>query len=168
MEGYKEFRAPRSVYLKTERVLEYIHENLNVHKAEYLDQKAVQKYQAVMSTVSGTESCDTGVRRTIRTAFMEQYGLTQLEAVNVLNGCHVEECLERYQERRIHDEMKVFLLAVLQSMRLPQELNTKQIDILEKIFVEDKVHPALNELWQSEDKRKHAEMLLKKLLLDKS
>ncbi|SES90382.1 hypothetical protein SAMN02910413_1186 [Pseudobutyrivibrio sp. C4] len=44
--------------------------------------------------LSGTE--DTGARRELRMELQHKYGVTEIEAINILNGMHIKQYLDKY------------------------------------------------------------------------
>ena len=67
------------------------------HKGKWLDEAAVEKYMNKAKRFEGSGIQDVGARRLLRIEFQEEYGLSELEALNILNGHNIKFYLERYK-----------------------------------------------------------------------
>ncbi len=65
-------------------------------KAELLvlTAQVANEYRERALQLSGTE--DTGARRDLRMELQSKYGVTEIEAINILNGMHVKQYLDKY------------------------------------------------------------------------
>ena len=71
------------------------------HEGEWLTYDAAKAYYKRAERLPGQDCSDIGERRSLRIELQHRYGLTEIEAVNILNGYRMEEYAERY--RRIRD-----------------------------------------------------------------
>ena len=79
---------------KVEKELEFLKKLKKTHTGEWITYDAIVMYQ---KRVSGLSKEDIGERRKIRIEFQKRYGLTELEAINLLNGFHVQIYLRKYE-----------------------------------------------------------------------
>ena len=56
--------------------------------------QVVNEYIERAVQLSGTE--DTGARRALRMELQSKYGVTEIEAINILNGMHIKQYLDKY------------------------------------------------------------------------
>ena len=72
--------------------------------AEVLSMRIVKEYQDRLAKLPEAELLDIGERRKLRIELQERCGLTELEAVNALNGYHVSTYIAKYERRALLDE----------------------------------------------------------------
>lgn len=142
---------PSEKRFKTERVINEIENNLRIHKAEYLNESAVANYQAAVSLLQVNHRQNIGARRILQEAFSEKYGVSVLVAINIMDGFHVRDYLKMYENLKICDDMKIFLLEQLKDMKLPPELEGKQIDRLMDAFSDDSKRKELLKIYKADD-----------------
>lgn len=138
--------------MKKEKVFAEIKRNMKLHKGKYLDEKTALKYYEFCSAVD-SDASDAGLRRTIRIAFMDEYGLTEIEAVNILNGYHIRDYVRKYQKQKWLDEMKKLMFKELQVIECPKELNRVQTEVLMDLFTKKWLLERVNELLEAENKK---------------
>ena len=80
-----------------EQDIKYLTEKRKKHKGEWITQKAVDEYRARALCLWQNENQDVGERRALRIELEEWYGLTELEAVNILNGKYTPDILRKYE-----------------------------------------------------------------------
>lgn len=73
---------------------------------ELLSRAIAKEYQRAASALMDDGIQDIGQRRSLRIEFQKRCGLTELEAVNVINGHHVQDYIAKYERRREEDERK--------------------------------------------------------------
>lgn len=73
---------------------------------ELLSRAIAKEYQRAASALADEGLQDIGQRRTLRIELQKRCGLTELEAVNVINGHHVQDYIAKYERRREEDERK--------------------------------------------------------------
>lgn len=67
------------------------------HKGDFITQEVVDKYQAMVWPYQAMNGYQyTGMVRRIGKELQEKYGVTELEAINILNDHNVEDYLNRY------------------------------------------------------------------------
>lgn len=71
---------------------------------ELLSRAIAKEYQKAASTFSEEGLQDVGQRRKLRIELQKRCGLTELEAVNVINGHHVQDYIAKYERRQEEDE----------------------------------------------------------------
>ena len=71
---------------------------------ELLSRAIAKEYQKAALADEGLQ--DIGERRTLRIELQKRCGLTELEAVNVINGHHVQDYIAKYERRQEEDERK--------------------------------------------------------------
>ena len=73
---------------------------------ELLSRAIAKEYQKAASALMDDGIQDIGQRRTLRIELQKRCGLTELEAVNVVNGHHVQDYIAKYERRQAEDERK--------------------------------------------------------------
>lgn len=73
---------------------------------ELLSRAIAKEYQKAASALMDDGIQDIGQRRTLRIELQKRCGLTELEAVNVINGHHVQDYIAKYERRQAEDERK--------------------------------------------------------------
>ncbi len=73
---------------------------------ELLSRAIAKEYQKAASALMDDGIQDIGQRRTLRIELQKRCGLTELEAVNVVNGHHVQDYIAKYERRQEEDERK--------------------------------------------------------------
>ncbi len=73
---------------------------------ELLSRAIAKEYQRAASALADEGLQDIGERRTLRIELQKRCGLSELEAVNVINGHHVQDYIAKYERRREEDERK--------------------------------------------------------------
>ena len=83
--------------------LEYIRREKMNHKGEWLTVEGAEEYVARAKKLLSRNPVDVGERRELRTELQERYGLTELEAINILNGNLINDYVNKYY--RIKNEI---------------------------------------------------------------
>lgn len=136
---------------KTESVLSYIEEHLCIHKFEYLDYEAAHQFKLLGEMIQNGNRLDAGARRIIRLEIIKKYGLLEVEALNLLNGFHLEDYVDKYQTCKTCDEYRKIVFGYLKQMVLPDTLHDKQVKLLAELFMERKGDKTLIKLDSYED-----------------
>lgn len=63
---------------------------------QYLTREIVTEYQKRAEKLPNNGRQDVGERRKLRIELQEKCGLTEIEAINILNGHHVSQYLNKY------------------------------------------------------------------------
>lgn len=63
---------------------------------QYLTREIVTEYQKRAEKLLDNGRQDVGERRRLRMELQEKCGLTEIEAINILNGNHVDQYLNKY------------------------------------------------------------------------
>lgn len=67
------------------------------HKGEWLTDETCMEYREQAKKAPSQGNQDIGVRRRLREELQEKYGLCEVEAVNILDGVHSHEYVEKYK-----------------------------------------------------------------------
>lgn len=137
--------------VKAEDVLTYIENHLCIHKLEYLDNEAAHQFKLLGEMLQNDNRLDAGARRIIRLEIMKKYGLLEVEALNLLNGFHLEDYVDKYQTYKKCDEYRTIVFSYLKQMALPDTLHDKQVKLLSELFMERKGDKTLIKLDWCED-----------------
>lgn len=62
-----------------------------------MNEEVVKRYQRKREALGEASLGDVGEKRKLRMELQQKYGLTELEATNILNGYHVEDYLNKYE-----------------------------------------------------------------------
>lgn len=84
-----------------ERELQRLEKLREQHKGEWLTYEIAMDYYRRAESMPGNDRSDTGRRNVLRKELQEKYGVTEIEAVNILSGYHIADYAERY--RRIKE-----------------------------------------------------------------
>lgn len=83
--------------LKTKQdAIDLVNEQHRRHKGKWLTMSEAEKYQARVSLLENPSNEMIGKKYEIMLELMEEYGVTQLEATNILNGFHVADYVNKY------------------------------------------------------------------------
>lgn len=81
---------------KVDRGQARINEENALHTGEWLTKEACEEYQALAKKANSNDPQDIEKRRELRMELQSRYGLTEIEAVNILNGNNVIDYLNKY------------------------------------------------------------------------
>ena len=84
-----------------ERELQRLLNERDKHKGDWLTAEAVAAYRKRAQRISAKDNQDIGARRALRVELQQRYGLSEIEAINILNGFHGAFYVEKY--RRIQN-----------------------------------------------------------------
>ncbi|MDD3662251.1 MAG: hypothetical protein PHT84_00090 [Candidatus Pacebacteria bacterium] len=82
--------------LTREQAEGFVKEQYDKHIGEWITIEAIQNYQMKAKLINIHCNEDIGEVRDLRIEFQAKYGLTTLEAINLLNGMHVTDYLQKY------------------------------------------------------------------------
>lgn len=71
---------------------------------ELLTKEIAKEYQLRVRKLPLNGMQDTGERRGLRIELQRRCGLTELEAINIINGFHVRGYIAKYERRAKEDE----------------------------------------------------------------
>lgn len=80
----------------------------DVHKYGDFDEESAGFYQAVGRAFFNENPLDIGLRRQLRIDLMNKYHLTELEALNVLNGKNIQDYVLKYRRIEKQDGERSF------------------------------------------------------------
>ena len=67
------------------------------HTGEWITKEACEEYHLAAMKASSSDPQDIDKRRELRFELQSKYGLTEIEAINILNGNNVTDYLNKYQ-----------------------------------------------------------------------
>lgn len=76
--------------------MEKLLQQKNNHDGEWLTIESANEYYKRACEIRNFSREDTKEFRELRTEFQERYGLTELEALNILNGYHAADYVNKY------------------------------------------------------------------------
>lgn len=83
--------------LKTKQdAIDLVNEQYRRHKGKWLTIEDAEKYQAKVRFLDISSNEMIGKKYEIMLELMEEFGVTQLEATNILNGFHVADYVNKY------------------------------------------------------------------------
>lgn len=74
-----------------------------MHRYGCFDKESAEFYRDIGKVLLIDNPLDIGLRREIRLDLMKKYGLSELEAINVLNGRNMEDYVVKYKRSWIDD-----------------------------------------------------------------
>ena len=83
--------------------LEYIKNERRRHKGEWLTTEDAYEYMMKAKTLTMKNPVDIGERRELRIELQKRFGLTEIEAINILNGNRINDYVNKYY--RIKNEI---------------------------------------------------------------
>ena len=82
-------------------------EKLHTHKGKFLTAEAVKEYQQRALKLHGTNSQMTGERRKLCEQLMDEYSVTELEAINIVNGRDSSDYIAKYERIRTQTSLRI-------------------------------------------------------------
>ena len=70
-----------------------------MHRYGCFDKESAEFYRDIGKVLLIDNPIDIGLRREIRRDLMKKYGLSEIEAINVLNGRNTEDYVVKYKGR---------------------------------------------------------------------
>ena len=68
----------------------------DAHRGEWLTEYDAKEYCERARKLVYSDFQDIGDRRELRIELQTRFGLTQVEAINILNGCHIDDYITKY------------------------------------------------------------------------
>lgn len=90
---------------KVDRAQQRIDEENANHKGEWLTAEVCERYREEAASINEYDPQDVLRHREMRLELQETYGLTEIEAINILNGNNISDYLLKY--RRIMNREKL-------------------------------------------------------------
>ncbi len=94
------------------------------NQTQYLTREIAMEYQKKAEQLPDNGKQDVGERRKLRIELQEKCGLTEIEAINILNGNHVDQYLNKYY--RLQNN-----ISVEKDTKKAEDL--KRIEVLEEL-----------------------------------
>lgn len=95
---------------------------------EWLDENIVRYYRRKVRNLSDQTMQDVGERRRLRLELQERCGLTELEAINILNGFHIESYIRKYEIRAGKVKIQVDEKELLKRQKKLKELEREDLE----------------------------------------
>lgn len=92
---------------RLEKDIEYLKKAFENHKGKWLTPEAVEKYQKLAAKLPSSDNQMTGERRELCIQFMKEYGVTELEALNIINGHRAYDYIAKYERIRTQTPLKI-------------------------------------------------------------
>ena len=81
---------------KRDWYMKWLKEELDKHQGDWLTWEGVRKYQKLAEEIGENDRQIIGGRSRLCRQMMEEYGITQIEAINILNGFHAGDYVNKY------------------------------------------------------------------------
>lgn len=91
---------------RKEKELAYLKKLFENHKGDWLDWEGVEKYRCLAKQLTNNDLQLIGERRKLCYQMMEEYGVTELEATNIINGYHAADYVTKYHRIRYQIPLK--------------------------------------------------------------
>lgn len=75
-------------------------------KGEWLTAEVVKRYRDAVERQPSKDMQSIGERRRLRLELEEKYGITEIEAINILNGSSIGDYINKYERRKKKAELK--------------------------------------------------------------
>ncbi|MBQ8279061.1 MAG: hypothetical protein IJZ23_04395 [Roseburia sp.] len=92
---------------RKEKDIAYLKKALKNHKGKWLTEEAVREYQKRAKAIFGAERECVRERRTLCVQLMQDYGITELEAINILNGYRANDYIAKYERIRTQTPLDI-------------------------------------------------------------
>lgn len=92
---------------RLEQDIEYLKRELKHHKGKWLDEAAVKECQQRAAKLSASGPECVGERRKLCLEIMEEYGLLEIEALNIINGHNAVDYVAKYKRIRTQTPLKI-------------------------------------------------------------
>jgi len=80
----------------SQKELEKLINERSKHKGKWLTQEAAMEYCKRAQKIQDEGRLDIGMRRKLRQELQEEYGLLEIEAINIINGYRWKEYVNKY------------------------------------------------------------------------
>lgn len=98
-EGYDESKKREGVKgmaSRLEKYMAWLWRQYSCHKGKWLTTEAAEDYYKRAQQLPNTDGQLIGERRVLWQELKDEYGLTDLEAVNILNGYYISDYVNKY------------------------------------------------------------------------
>lgn len=92
---------------RKEKELAYLRKLYEHHHGDWLTWEGVEKYRKLAQQLNSSERQLIGERRKLCYQMMEEFGVTELEATNILNGYHTADYVMKYHRIRYQIPLKI-------------------------------------------------------------
>ena len=74
-----------------------------MHRYGFFDEESAGFYSDIGKVLMNDNPLDIGMRRELKRNLMEKYSLTEIEAINILNGRNIQDYVVKYERKRTKD-----------------------------------------------------------------
>lgn len=74
-----------------------------MHRYGCFDKESAEFYRDIGKVLMNYNPLDIGLRRELRKNLMVKYRLTEIEAINILNGRNIQDYVVKYERKRTKD-----------------------------------------------------------------
>ena len=92
---------------RLDRDKEWLRESLAAHKGKWLTQEDVVRYQKLAKNIPDSGGQMIGERRKLCLQLMEKFGVSELEAVNIISGKRGMDYVAKYERIRTQTPLKI-------------------------------------------------------------
>lgn len=85
---------------RREKELQYLKQQFDNHKGDWLTMEGVNKYRQLANKINSIDSQLVGERSALCHQMMNEYGITELEATNIINGYNASDYVRKYERIR--------------------------------------------------------------------
>lgn len=85
---------------KLERDKKRLEESLRYHKEKWLTKEAATEYRKRLKNLVGSDKQMAGAMRKLCREFMDEYGIAEIEAINILNCFNISDNVAKYERIR--------------------------------------------------------------------
>lgn len=86
---------------------EYLEREYRLHKGDWLTQEVVAEFQRLANKLPDSNEQMIGERRRLCMRLVQEYGVTELEALNIINGKHAMDYVAKYE--RIREQISLYI-----------------------------------------------------------
>lgn len=101
--------------VKQDKYKEWLENELRNHRGKWLDMEAVIRYRKMVLKLPDPEGALVGEKRNIWMDLIEAYGVTELEACNILNGHGGQDYVAKYERIRNQQPLIIVEAAEIES-----------------------------------------------------
>lgn len=81
---------------KRDREQEQVNKEFENHKGEFITREICEEYRRLGEKLNAVDCQDIDRHKDLSRELQANYGVTQIEAINILNGYHIAEYVSKY------------------------------------------------------------------------
>ena len=82
---------------RRDKDIQWLIREKELHKGKWLTLEAAERYRKLGKKLVGQNSIMAGERRKLCELLIAEYGVTDLEAINIVNGVHIMDYVKKYE-----------------------------------------------------------------------